>query len=50
VELSVAHEERNHQGLDNELIMPTEAANSVGKVSRREGLGGLLSFYYREAA
>jgi len=44
------HEERNHQGLDNELIVPSAAANGVGKVSRRERLGGLLSFYYREAA
>jgi hypothetical protein len=44
------HEERNHQGLDNELIAPAKATSSVGKVSRRERLGGLLSFYYREAA
>jgi hypothetical protein len=44
------HDERNHQGLDNELIVPAKAANGVGKVSRRERLGGLLSFYYREAA
>jgi transposase InsO family protein len=44
------HGERNHQGLDNELSMPAEAANGVGKVDRRERLGGLLSFYYRKAA
>jgi len=44
------HEERNHQGLDNELIVPSEAANGVGKVSRLERLGCLLSFYCREAA
>jgi putative transposase len=44
------HEERNHQGLDNELIVPDEAVNGTGKVVRRERLGGLLSFYYREAA
>ena len=44
------HEERNHQELDNELIVPSEAANGVRKVSRRERLGGLFSFYYREAA
>jgi hypothetical protein len=44
------HQERNHQGLDNELIVPAAAANGVGKVSRRERLGGLLNFYYREAA
>jgi len=39
------HEERNHHGLDNELIMPAETANGVGRVDRRERLGGLLSFY-----
>ena len=44
------HDERNHQGLDNELIVPAKAANGVGKVNRRERLGGILSFYYREAA
>jgi len=44
------HEEGNHQGLGNELIVPAEAANGAGKVSRRERLGVLLSFYYREAA
>ena len=27
-----------------------KAANGVGKVNRRERLGGLLRFYYREAA
>jgi len=44
------HEERNHQGLENELIVPTEAVNGVGQVDRRERLGGLLSFYCRKAA
>jgi hypothetical protein len=38
------------KGLDNDLIVTAKAANGVGKVSRRERLGGLLSFYYREAA
>ena len=44
------HEERNHQGLNNELIVPAEVMKGVGKVDRRKRLGGLLSFYYREAA
>jgi transposase InsO family protein len=44
------HEERNHQGLESELIARARAANGLGKVSRREWLGGLLSFYCREAA
>jgi transposase len=38
------------EGLDNDLISPAKATNGVGKVSRRGRLGGLLSFYYREAA
>jgi putative transposase len=45
------HQERNHQGLDNQLIAPEpEVGMSTGKVGRRERLGGLLSYYYREAA
>jgi hypothetical protein len=43
------HEERNHQGLDNELIVADEAVNGSGMMVRRERLGGLLSFYYSEA-
>jgi transposase InsO family protein len=45
------HGERPHQGLDNRLI---DAAPSgclgTGPVRRRQRLGGLLNFYYREAA
>jgi len=45
------HLERNHQGLDNRLIDQSRAGNQkVGRVERRERLGGLLNFYYREAA
>ena len=45
------HEERNHQGLDNRLIFPLEpAAGSKGTVQRRQRLGGMLNYYYREAA
>jgi hypothetical protein len=44
------YEERNHQGLDNEPIVAKEAVNGGGKVIRLDRLGGLLSFYYREAA
>ena len=45
------HTERNHQGLDNELIEPGEEVNLVaGKIECRERLGGLLNYYYREAA
>ena len=45
------HTERNHQGLDNQLIMPERAVgNHTGHMLRRERLGGLLSYYHREAA
>ena len=47
-------EERFHQGLDGQLIRSTEAANddltTDGPIRRRERLGGLLSYYYRDAA
>jgi transposase InsO family protein len=45
------HVERNHQGLGNRLIRstPSVAAND-GVVRRRQGLGGMLNFYYRAAA
>lgn len=45
------HTERNHQGLDNQLIAPgVEAGAVVGKIACRERLGGLLRYYYRTAA
>jgi putative transposase len=45
------HRERNHQGLDNDLICPEpEHAGGEGEVHRRERLGGLLNYYYRKAA
>src|SRR5919202_69713 len=45
------HHERNHQGLDNQLIAQEEAVGcQTGYVVRRERLGGLLSYYHREAA
>jgi transposase InsO family protein len=45
------HMERNHQGLDNQLIAREGAVDcQTGYVVRRERLGGLLSYYYREAA
>jgi transposase InsO family protein len=45
------HRERNHQGLDNRLLQrapPPLRPDTY--VQRRERLGGLLNFYYREAA
>jgi putative transposase len=44
------HQERNHQGLDNALIVANDALVGTGKVVRRGRLGGLLVFYQREAA
>jgi len=43
------HGERNHQGLGNELIDPSDQQPACGLVRRRERLGGILSFYYRAA-
>jgi putative transposase len=49
--LSHYHAERNHQGLDNQLITPEpEVGWASGPVKRRKRLGGLLSYYHREAA
>ena len=44
------HEERPHQGLGNELIAPKTTVIGKGQITCRERLGGLLKFYYREAA
>jgi transposase InsO family protein len=45
------HGERNHQGLGNALIDGISPdTDGLGPVARRERLGGLLNFYYREAA
>jgi putative transposase len=45
------HTERNHQGLDNHLIVRERAVGCpTGAVVRRKRLGGLLSSYHREAA
>jgi transposase InsO family protein len=45
------HRERNHQGLRNRLITPdTRLAASSGPIRRRERLGGMLNYYYHDAA
>ena len=45
------HIERNHQGLQNRLIVPPEIIDTeTAVVKKRERLGGLLNYYYREAA
>jgi putative transposase len=44
------HQERNHQGLGNELIEGAAAVQRVGRVHRQQRLGGLLNYYYRRTA
>jgi putative transposase len=44
------HGERNHQGLENELIERPSWQRAGGPVYRRQRVGGLLSDYYRAAA
>jgi putative transposase len=45
------HGERNHQGLDNEIILPgNEVGQEIGEIQCRDRLGGMLRYYYREAA
>jgi hypothetical protein len=42
------HQERNHQGLDNELIGKLiDGPDMDGTVDCRERLGGILNYYYR---
>ena len=45
------HFERNHQGLNNRIIVPSNAEPvKTGPVRTRRRLGGMLNHYYREAA
>ena len=45
------HRERNHQGLGNRLIIEEEAhSGSMGAIQCRQRLGGVLNYYYRQAA
>jgi transposase len=50
----VAHynEERFHQGIGSKLVRPTSANDNAatGEIKCRSRLGGLLHYYYREAA
>jgi putative transposase len=43
------NQRRNHQGLDNRLLTP-QALPREGRIRRRKELGGLLNYYYRQAA
>ena len=45
------HAERNHQGLGSEIIEPGDEVGAVaGRIDCRERLGGMLNYYYRDAA
>ena len=45
------HQERNHQSLDNQLIVPQDdVGKRDGEIASRERLGGLLRYYHRKAA
>ncbi len=49
--ISHYHKERNHQGLENALIEADERVGSLqGNVRCCKRLGGLLSYYHRDAA
>ena len=45
------HRERNHQGLENRLIIASDLQEGKqGAIRRRQRLGGMLNYYYRQAA
>ncbi len=45
------HSERNHQGVGNRLLEPLATVSTSDEpIQCRERLGGMLNFYYREAA
>ena len=43
------HWERNHQGIENALILGPPATNMGGRIHRRSRLGGVLNYYERAA-
>ena len=45
------HGERNHQGLNNQIIQPgDEFKQTDGEIECRKRLGGMLRYYHRRAA
>ena len=45
------HHERNHQSLENKILKPEFTPfPDVGPIRRRSRLGGMLNYYYRQAA
>ena len=43
------HRERNHQGIENMLIVGAPATGLLGRIRRRPRLGGVLNYYQRAA-
>jgi transposase InsO family protein len=41
---------RNHRGIENKLIEPPNSLPKIGRIRCRKDLGGMLNYYYREAA
>lgn len=45
------HKERNYQGRENKILQPAfDRGDLSGPVACRKRLGGMLNYYYREAA
>jgi putative transposase len=45
------HRERNHQALEGQIIVPgQEVGRLAGRIECNERLGGMLRYYYRQAA
>jgi transposase InsO family protein len=42
--------ERNHQGVNNQLLTPLASVSVLKPIQYRERLGGMLKYYYRTAA
>ncbi|MDP8989214.1 MAG: integrase core domain-containing protein [Acidobacteriota bacterium] len=43
------HRERNHQGIGNRIVLPVRL-RSFGNIQRKQRMGGMLNYYYRDAA
>jgi hypothetical protein len=43
-------QQRNHQGVENQLIEPPEFLPKRGRIRCQKQLGGMSNYYYREAA
>ncbi|KPJ90209.1 MAG: hypothetical protein AMJ53_14455, partial [Gammaproteobacteria bacterium SG8_11] len=39
--------ERNHQGMNNQLLIPLASVSVLKSIQFRERLGGMLKYYYR---